>query len=334
MTSDSILHHYNNEPWTEFSVSIHAGKERWRRYISQSTPSSLNYAINKPREAYATILHSSEAYVCGAIALAQSITQTGSTKDLVLLADNSITSRSLQGLRAAGWKIKHIERIRSPNAKKNAYNEWNYSKLRLWQLTEYDKIIFIDADLIVLNNMDSLFVYPQLSAVGNNRVLFNSGIMVVEPSECMFQTLMEKSQTMVSYNGGDQGFLNEVFTWWHRWPRRLNFLKIFKEKNEHEIPANVYAIHYLGVKPWMCYRDYDCNWDKLDHHPFASDSAHRRWWEVYDAMPEGLWGYCGLTKKKDERIRKWRKIAQKKNLSDGHWKMEVRDPRQKMLVDL
>ncbi|KAJ9682020.1 hypothetical protein PVL29_018083 [Vitis rotundifolia] len=182
--------------------------------------------------------------------------------------------------------------------------------------------------------MDSFFVYPQLSAVGNDQVLFNSGIMVVEPSECMFQTLMEKSRTVVSYNGGDQGFLNEVFTWWHRWPRRLNFLKIFEEKNEHETPANVYAIHYLGLKPWMCYRDYDCNWDMLDHHPFASDSAHRRWWEVYDAMPEGLWGYCGLTKKKDARIRKWRRIAQKKNLFDGHWKMEVRDPRQKMLVDL
>ena len=177
-------------------------------------------------------------------------------------------------------------------------------------------------------------MYPQLSAVGNDQVLFNSGIMVVEPSKCLFKFLIEKTRTVESYNGGDQGFLNEVFTWWHRWPRRLNFLKIFEEEGERETPADAVAIHYLGLKPWMCYRDYDCNWDMANHHPFASDSAHRRWWEVYDAMPEGLWGYCGLTKKKDARIRKWRRIAQKANLSDGHWEMKVRDPRQKMLVDL
>lgn len=319
---------------TDFLVSnINAGQEKWRKFLAQSSALSVNSTYKKPREAYATVLHSSEAYVCGAIALAQSIIRTGSTRDLVLLADHSISPRSLKGLKAAGWKIRHIQRIRSPHAEKNAYNEWNYSKLRLWQLTDYDKIIFIDADFIVLRNMDSFFVYPQLSAAGNDKVLFNSGIMVVEPSECMFQTLMKKSREVVSYNGGDQGFLNEVFTWWHRWPKRLNFLKIYEEGDEHGTPADVYAIHYLGLKPWMCYRDYDCNWDMQNHHPFASDSAHRRWWEVHDAMPESLWGFCGLTRKKDARIRKWRKIAQKQKLSDGHWKIEVRDPRQHMLVD-
>ncbi|XP_028090356.1 putative UDP-glucuronate:xylan alpha-glucuronosyltransferase 4 [Camellia sinensis] len=305
-----------------------AGREVWRRYASHSVQ---NITPQRPREAYVSILHSSETYVCGAIALAQSIIQTNSTKDLVLLADDSISRKSLQGLRAAGWKVKHIDRIRSPYARKDAYNEWNYSKLRVWELTNYDKIIFIDADLIVLKNMDGFFVYPQLSAIGNDKFLFNSGVMLVEPSKCTFETLMEKRYRVASYNGGDQGFLNEMFTWWHRWPSKVNHLKIsigdHNKVHDQMIPENIYTIHYLGLKPWMCYMDYDCNWDMLDRHRYASDAAHQRWWQVYKAMPRRLQSYCALSEGRDARIRKWRKRAKGANFPDGHWKIKVKDPR-------
>ncbi|KAF5192985.1 Hexosyltransferase [Thalictrum thalictroides] len=293
--------------------------------------SKLSNTIDYPKEAYVTILHSSEVYVCGAIVLAQSIIQSNSTKDLVLLADKSIRKKSRQALKAAGWKIKIIERIQSPYAKRGAYNEWNYSKLRIWQLSAYDKIIFIDSDLIILKNIDKFFLYPQLSAIGNDKLLFNSGIMLVEPSECVFKRLMKEMYTLISYNDGDQGFLNEAFTWWHRWPRRLNFLKIFKgmsNNKQHKVPTSVYSIHYLGLKPWMCYRDYDCNWDKLDHNRYASDSAHWRWWQVYDTMPKKLQSFCGLSKSMDARIKKWRRRAENASLPNRHYKIKVKDPRQ------
>ncbi|GAB4835837.1 hypothetical protein Ancab_000753 [Ancistrocladus abbreviatus] len=287
---------------------------------------------NHPREAYVTVLHSSEQYVCGAIALAQSLIQSNTTKDLILLADRTISRRSIQGLRAAGWKIKRIKRISSPNAKKDAYNKWNYSKLNVWQLTEYDKLMFIDSDFIILKNIDHFFAYPQLSAVGNDRWIFNSGIMIIEPSQCLFNHMMNKRYTLDSYNGGDQGFLNEIFTWWHRLTIKLNYLKIYgnedAKKNLREVPNDLYTIHFLGLKPWTCYRDYDCNWDKEVSQIFASDDAHKRWWQVYDRMPKRLQGYCGLTKEMDGTIRKWRGIARKANLSNGHWKIQVKDPRQ------
>jgi alpha-N-acetylglucosamine transferase len=37
------------------------------------------------------------------------------------------------------------------------------SKLRLWQLTDYDKILFLDADTILLHPLDSIFTDPELS---------------------------------------------------------------------------------------------------------------------------------------------------------------------------
>ena len=320
-----------------------AGKEIWRwrpPVLQKSNRMNPNSTTPAPRLAYVTILHSSEAYVCGAIALAQSIIlQTNKnilkTRDLVLLADNSLSPESIKGLKAAGWKIKRIQRISSPFAKRGAYNKWNYSKLRIWQLTMYEKIIFIDADLLVLNSIDALFYYPQLSAAPNVNTLFNSGLMVIEPSQCMFENMLQKVPKVQSYNGGDQGFLNEVFSWWHRLPSKLNHLKTFSwhdhrgNNEKHEVPEDLYTIHYLGLKPWMCFRDYDCNWDMQDHHIFASDSAHKRWWQVYDAMPEELQSYCGITSKMNERIVKWRRKARNAGLSDGHWKIEIKDPRRR-----
>ncbi|XP_061338037.1 putative UDP-glucuronate:xylan alpha-glucuronosyltransferase 4 [Gastrolobium bilobum] len=324
------------------------GKEVWRAYISQS-PATLkyNYTMRVLRLAYVTVLHSSEAYVCGAITLAQSILQTEKsilqynnnyTRDLLLLADESIGPKSIRGLKASGWKIKRIQRILNPFAKKGSYNEWNYSKLRIWQLTMYDKIIFLDSDLLVLKNIDAFFAYPQLSASPNDFTLFNSGLMVIEPSLCMFENSMQKTLKVKPYNGGDQGLVNEIFTWWHRLPRKLNYLKSFQQgkgnDEKHEIPEDLYVIHYLGLKPWMCYRDYDCNWDMKELHVFASDLAHKMWWKVYHNMPKELQSYCGLIKKMDERIKQRRRRARNASLCDGHWKIVVKDPRRKHYEDL
>lgn len=296
------------------------------------------------REAYATILHSAHVYVCGAIAAAQSIRMTGSTRDLVILVDDTISDYHRGGLEAAGWKIYTIQRIRNPKAEPEAYNEWNYSKFRLWQLTDYDKIIFIDADLLILRNIDFLFGLPELSATGNNATLFNSGVMVIEPSNCTFQLLMDHINEIVSYNGGDQGYLNEIFTWWHRIPKRMNFLKHYwigdePEKKEMKTrlfgadPPILYVVHYLGLKPWLCFRDYDCNWNNEMLHEFASDVAHRTWWRVHDAMPENLHKYCLLRSKQKAALEWDRRQAEKGNYTDGHWKIKTQDPRLKICFE-
>ncbi|XP_038998849.1 putative UDP-glucuronate:xylan alpha-glucuronosyltransferase 4 [Hibiscus syriacus] len=310
------------------------GKEAWRYYSADHERLKLlKYSAFHQREAYATILHSSEDYVCGAIALAQSILRTNSTstRDFVLLHDENITPKSLEALKSAGWETKQIERIRSPFAEKDSNNEWSYSKLRAWMLTWYDKVVFIDADVLVFQNIEWLFVYPQLSAAPNDGTLFNSGLMVIEPSLCTFKDLMAKRSEMDSYNGSVEGFLNEAFTWWHRLPSDVNFLKDFKGQespSREMIPDKVSAIHYLGLKPWMCYRDYDCNWDREEMQRFASDKAHEKWWQVYDEMPETLQRYCGLTKHTNSRLKKWRWIATSLEQPDEHWKIGIIDTRQ------
>lgn len=318
-----------------------AGKEIWRNYMKDEDNNSSS--ISESRMAYVTILHSSESYVCGAIALAQSILKTHKhnlkpNTDLLILVDNSIGAKSIKGLKSAGWKIKRIQRILNPFAQKNSYNQWNYSKLRIWQLIQYDKVIFIDSDLLLLKHIHDFSVYPQLSASPNHGSIFNSGLMIIEPSLCMFEHLMRKTFEIKPYNGGDQGFLNEVFTWWHRLPKSMNFLKYNSPVTEKDwvglniVSNDVHAVHYLGYKPWMCYKDYDCNWDSKSHHVFASDLAHRIWWEIYEEMPKDLQVYCGLTKKMDQKLMKLRDKARNASLADGHWKIQIKDSRREHYV--
>ncbi|KAG2602035.1 hypothetical protein PVAP13_5KG510000 [Panicum virgatum] len=273
------------------------------------------------RQAYATVLHSADAYVCGAIALAQSIRQTGSTRDLVALVDaQNVGAEQRAALATAGW-------------------QWNYSKFRLWQLTDYDKVVFLDADLLVLRGMDFLFEEaPELSATANSGVRFNSGVMVLEPCSCTFELLMAGIHDIDSYNGGDQGYLNEVFPWWHRLPRRANLLKYAWDEGSRAAqaralggaePAEVHAVHYLGIKPWLCYRDYDCNWNVPALRRFASDEAHARWWAVHDRIqPAELRDrFCALPEAQKAMLEQHRREAAAVHAPDGHWNRTITDPR-------
>ncbi|KAK4491969.1 hypothetical protein RD792_002753 [Penstemon davidsonii] len=310
----------------------------WDKGIKEAYGASkLNRGIKQTtnREAYATMLHSKESYVCGALTLAQSLIQTRTHRDLILLHDTSISEPKREALSRAGWKLRFIGRISNPKARNNTYNQHNYSKFRVWQLTDYDKIVFIDVDILVLRNLDILFQLPQMSAAGNSRSIFNSGIMVIEPSNCTFRMFMNRIEEIVSYNGGDQGFLNEIFPWWHRLPRRVNFLKYFRS-NEVSVrndqlfrsdPPKLYSIHYLGSKPWLCYRDYDCNFDIPGQRVFASDVAHTRWWKFYDQMDEGLQKVCGLSERRKIELEWNRNKAKENGYEDQHWRINVTDPR-------
>ncbi|KAM0839087.1 hypothetical protein ACQ4PT_060547 [Festuca glaucescens] len=295
------------------------------------------------REAYATVLHSSESYVCGAIALAQSIRQqSGTSRDLVALVDHSsVGPEQRAGLAAAGWQVRAMERIRNPRAVPGSYNEWNYSKLRLWQqLTDYRRVVFVDADQLVLRSVEFLFDAPEVSATANCRTLFNSGVMVLEPCNCTFDMLMARVDDVRSYNGGDQGFLNEVFTWWHRLPRAVNVLKYYHHQRDGHDAASPpsatseeeekpYVMHYLGIKPWLCFRDYDCNWNVPWLQRFASDEAHARWWAVHDRIqPKELaTRFCALEERQREVLESDRRQAEMANATDMHWNRTITDPR-------
>ncbi|KAI3991641.1 hypothetical protein MKX01_038039 [Papaver californicum] len=63
-------------------------------------------------------------------------------------------------LRSQGCILREIEPIYPPENQIQfamAYYVINYSKLRIWDFEEYSKMMYLDADIQVIENIDHLF---------------------------------------------------------------------------------------------------------------------------------------------------------------------------------
>lgn len=90
------------------------------------------------------------------------------------------------------------------------------TKFHLWTLTQYSRLVYLDADTLVLANIDHLFLLPEDVEFAAASELgfpdsFNSGVMVLKPSLDVFDELCTLAATEESLDGGDQGLLNVFF---------------------------------------------------------------------------------------------------------------------------
>ncbi|GJP29484.1 hypothetical protein CLOM_g16752 [Closterium sp. NIES-68] len=201
----------------------------------------------------------------------------------------NVSNRTLEALVALGAKIEPIlEPVPYPfavTADRLAINKpCRYSKLLMWNMVKYRKLIYLDSDLLVLQSIDDLFQRPQLSAAPDTLPpdKFNSGLMVVEPNRAMFKDMLSKIATLISPNVGDQGFLNSYFSSW------------YQQGPLHHIDYTYNALVRISVSPgWRLFIEpklkvlhFSGNtkpWNMMVDRQFPTTRAFdHRWWEVYD----------------------------------------------------
>ena len=139
------------------------------------------------------------------------------------------------------------------------------TKLNLWNLTDYDRVLYIDADCMVVQNIDELFDLDIPFAASPDIFppdKFNAGVMLVRPNEAVYRSMLQSIGVLKSYDGGDTGFLNSYFHDWYQsdYGARLPFgynaqrtLHWFTKKNpaywESIQPLKI--IHFCSSpKPW------------------------------------------------------------------------------------
>lgn len=78
-----------------------------------------------------------------------------------------------------------------------------FTKLHAWKLTEYNKCVFLDADILVLQNVDDMFERPELSAAPDIGWpdCFNSGVFVFIPSQRTYTALVGHALDHGSFDG-------------------------------------------------------------------------------------------------------------------------------------
>lgn len=92
------------------------------------------------------------------------------------------------------------------------------TKLRLWGLTQFDSIVYIDADCLVMRNVEELFGRDTAFAAAPDVFppdKFNAGVLLLRPNQDVFQSMVEALAKLPSYDGGDTGFLNAFYPDWY-----------------------------------------------------------------------------------------------------------------------
>eukprot|EP00834_Sanchytrium_tribonematis_P006253 NODE_442_length_7350_cov_0.498552.p2 type:complete len:391 gc:universal NODE_442_length_7350_cov_0.498552:3402-2230(-) len=135
--------------------------------------------------------------------------------------------------------------------------ESTYTKFYAWTL-DYEKVVYLDADMLILKCIDDLFAKPELSAAPDVGWpdCFNSGLMVLCPSFRTFEHLRFQATSQGSFDGADQGILNDFFPEWNRLPFLYNVTvsvePVYSYKPAYlRFKDKVKVLHFFGnAKPW------------------------------------------------------------------------------------
>lgn len=152
-----------------------------------------------------------------------------------------------------------------------------YDKLLVFEQTQFEKIVYIDTDIYILQSLDKLFDMPHMAAMiagksypGNETwVDLSAGILTIVPQKGMVEKLMQKIPEVIEKGGalGDMSILQAYYSDWPQHPELdmgekygvMSYYAHYFEKhlgyhytNVVDDPKSVAIIHYASEKkPWM-----------------------------------------------------------------------------------
>lgn len=238
--------------------------------------------------AYVTIL-SDNSYINGVVVLHRSLVLSKAKYPLFCIVTPEVSEENRIVLQKLGiWMIEK-DLIMPPSSSKeealevveslDCYGSWWHKalvKLHIFGLTQFSKLVYIDADMVVKQNIDDLFEKSHMTAAwdcfgfGANDICnsgsFNSGLLVVEPSTELYEDLMRFFNT---FDGGgklihDQWVLQEYFKdwpsrpelhldrWWAPWTTAF-----VEDRDEYYyLQSQIKVLHIIDRKPWTQNRNY------------------------------------------------------------------------------
>nr|AMP59728.1 galactinol synthase 1 splice variant [Cicer arietinum] len=113
-----------------------------------------------PKRAFVTFLAGNGDYVKGVIGLAKGLRKVKTAYPLVVAVLPDVPEEHREMLESQGCIVREIEPVYPPENQTQfamAYYVINYSKLRIWEFVEYSKMIYLDGDIQVYENIDHLF---------------------------------------------------------------------------------------------------------------------------------------------------------------------------------
>ncbi|KAI5804413.1 nucleotide-diphospho-sugar transferase, partial [Geopyxis carbonaria] len=233
-----------------------------------------------------------DSYLPGVQVLAHSLRDGGTTKRLaVLVTLSTVSEATVEELKRLYDYVIPVDPIQSSSSdglqlmgRPDLHSA--LTKIHLWNQTQFRKIVYIDADVLAMRPPDELFDIDAEFAASPDvgwPDCFNSGVMMLKPNVTTHGELTEKAARGESFDGADQGLLNQHFENWHRLPFSYN-CTVGSSMSYQYAPAykhygsKVSMIHFIGnAKPW----------DRgtvpgLSESPDPYDRLSGHWWAVWN----------------------------------------------------
>lgn len=235
-------------------------------------------------KAYVTLLGTND-FIQGTLTLWQSLRNVGAQYPLVVIINSTINQMNRYLLTKRGITYYEMENLTYPEGttQNMIADGWpegcvnNFAatiqKFHIFKLVEYEKIVYLDSDMMVLKNIDYLFDKPDRSAVIDCGIIYkeypevfitfdeegydglNSGLMVIEPKIEDYNNLM---QLMRENPNCDQTIIRRYWSNWKtdknlQLPSYLNayvpYIPLYLKSGIYDI-KDLEVLHFIGIKPF------------------------------------------------------------------------------------
>uniref|UniRef100_A0A1L8E298 glycogenin glucosyltransferase n=1 Tax=Nyssomyia neivai TaxID=330878 RepID=A0A1L8E298_9DIPT len=243
-------------------------------------------------------LATNDSYSLGALVVAASLRRVATAHQIAVLITPGVTEAMRTKLSTVFDVVKEVNILDSRDSANLALLARpelgvTFTKLHCWNLTQYEKCVFLDADTLVLHNCDELFEREEFAAAPDVGWpdCFNSGVFVFRPSQDTFGKILDFAVKAGSFDGGDQGLLNLYFADWahsdisKHLPFVYNtcstatysYLPAFKQYGQ-----GVKIIHFIGTaKPWLQNFDPQTRTVRTPDNYSHLASHLQTWWTIF-----------------------------------------------------
>ena len=218
-------------------------------------------------------------YAVGAVALGECLRKTQPQYGLVVVLTQQISGRCEQSLQRAGLTTLRVDQhLQRSATSESGLRHWDntFGKLLMFELVQFEKIVYLDSDMLVLRNLDHLFERPHMSAAVPDKLMpgheswvqLCSALMVIEPQAGLANAIMQYvpavEARMKSFS--DQDLLHQHFPEWPSHPElELNqgygmfpdsidqYVNKFGYNLNFAAPdeRTIAVVHFVGSrKPW------------------------------------------------------------------------------------
>lgn len=189
-----------SKEWRLYELERRFGQE-WckENFATRSDVTWLTVVVNDP-------------FIVPTLVLGHSIRTFSCQKNMIAFISKDVSEGSVRALQSVGWETRLVEEMdcnwldakTGSNTNSGFFGKprgkrirGTHTRFKAWNYTEFSKIIYVDADVMLMTNIDELFDIPNDFAAtpcarpSTIDPCFNAGLMVFRPDSNHYQLIMK-----------------------------------------------------------------------------------------------------------------------------------------------